>query len=273
MGYHLGVDLGTTFTAAAASDGGNPTMVGPGQPRAADPVGAVFPPRRHTCSSARPPSSAAGRTRPGRSGSSSAASVTRCRSWSAAGRSPRRRSAPGCCAGWSTRRPSSSASRRWTSRSPTRRTGRSSRSTCCARSRCWPTWKRCGPARNPRPRPCNTHPGPGWRPATGSPSTTSAAAPSTSACWRKPTTGFRILGRPEGIEHLGGIDFDEAVFRRVVDQLPPVGIDADSEDDAGADRRVGPVAAGLRGGEGSTVHRRRGRRPGRPAAHPDLGAG
>ncbi len=33
--------------------------------------------------------------------------------------------------------------------------------------------------------------------------------------------GFRVLGRPEGIEHLGGIDFDEAVFRRVIDQLPP----------------------------------------------------
>ena len=49
----------------------------------------------------------------------------------------------------------------------------------------------------------------------------------------KTTDGFRILGRPEGIEHLGGIDFDEAVFRRVVDQLPPGGFDPDSDDDAG----------------------------------------
>ena len=32
-------------------------------------------------------------------------------------------------------------------------------------------------------------------------------------------TGFTILGNPEGIEHLGGIDFDEAVFRHVLGTL------------------------------------------------------
>jgi YVTN family beta-propeller protein len=31
--------------------------------------------------------------------------------------------------------------------------------------------------------------------------------------------GFKILGTPEGIEHLGGIDFDEAVFRQVLESL------------------------------------------------------
>ena len=40
--------------------------------------------------------------------------------------------------------------------------------------------------------------------------------------------GFRVLGRPEGIEHLGGIDFDEAVFRRVIDQLPPDAFESES---------------------------------------------
>ena len=30
MGYHLGVDLGTTFTAAAVMNGGGPTMLGLG---------------------------------------------------------------------------------------------------------------------------------------------------------------------------------------------------------------------------------------------------
>ena len=30
-------------------------------------------------------------------------------------------------------------------------------------------------------------------------------------------TGFRIIGTPEGIEHLGGVDLDETVFRWVRD--------------------------------------------------------
>jgi molecular chaperone DnaK len=49
----------------------------------------------------------------------------------------------------------------------------------------------------------------------------------------KTDIGFRILGRPEGIEHLGGIDFDEALFRRVVEQLPAAALEAESDDDAG----------------------------------------
>jgi molecular chaperone DnaK (HSP70) len=44
----------------------------------------------------------------------------------------------------------------------------------------------------------------------------------------KTADGFEILGKPEGIEHLGGIDFDEAVFQHVrasldsaLDELDP----------------------------------------------------
>jgi len=37
----------------------------------------------------------------------------------------------------------------------------------------------------------------------------------------KTGAGFRILGSPEGIEHLGGVDFDEAVFQHVVAGLGP----------------------------------------------------
>ncbi len=33
--------------------------------------------------------------------------------------------------------------------------------------------------------------------------------------------GFAILGSPEGVEHLGGVDFDEAVFQHVVTALGP----------------------------------------------------
>ena len=36
-----------------------------------------------------------------------------------------------------------------------------------------------------------------------------------AAVLRKTTDGFEILGRPDGIERLGGIDFDEAVFSHV----------------------------------------------------------
>ena len=36
-----------------------------------------------------------------------------------------------------------------------------------------------------------------------------------AAVLRKTESGFEILGKPEGIEHLGGIDFDEAVFAHV----------------------------------------------------------
>jgi actin-like ATPase involved in cell morphogenesis len=40
-----------------------------------------------------------------------------------------------------------------------------------------------------------------------------------AAVLRKTSAGFDLLGRPEGIEHLGGIDFDEAVFHHVIDSL------------------------------------------------------
>ena len=35
----------------------------------------------------------------------------------------------------------------------------------------------------------------------------------------KTETGFRMLGNPEGVEHLGGVDFDEAVLRYVLGAL------------------------------------------------------
>ena len=48
--------------------------------------------------------------------------------------------------------------------------------------------------------------------ATPSPSTTSAAAPSTPPCCASAATAIEILGTPEGIERLGGVDFDEAIL-------------------------------------------------------------
>ena len=44
----------------------------------------------------------------------------------------------------------------------------------------------------------------------------------------KTGSGFEVRGRPEGIEHLGGIDFDEALFQHVAAVLGGVdGLDAD----------------------------------------------
>jgi actin-like ATPase involved in cell morphogenesis len=53
-----------------------------------------------------------------------------------------------------------------------------------------------------------------------------------SAVVRKGGSGFDLLGRPEGIERLGGIDFDQVVFDHVVEAMP----DAFAElDDTNAD--------------------------------------
>jgi actin-like ATPase involved in cell morphogenesis len=43
-------------------------------------------------------------------------------------------------------------------------------------------------------------------------------------------SGFRILGSPDGVEHLGGIDFDEAVFQHVVRQLSDEVTAGDADD-------------------------------------------
>ena len=47
---------------------------------------------------------------------------------------------------------------------------------------------------------------------------------------RKTSTGFEILGRPEGIERLGGIDFDEAVLGHVRRSLDGALDDVDRQD-------------------------------------------
>lgn len=41
---------------------------------------------------------------------------------------------------------------------------------------------------------------------------------------------FALLGTPDGVEHLGGVDFDDAVFGRVVGQLPLTELDPEDPD-------------------------------------------
>jgi molecular chaperone DnaK len=53
-----------------------------------------------------------------------------------------------------------------------------------------------------------------------------------AAVLRKTETGFEILGRPEGIERLGGIDFDAAVFSHVREALGGKLAELDEDDPA-----------------------------------------
>ena len=46
----------------------------------------------------------------------------------------------------------------------------------------------------------------------------------------KQESGFTIIGSPDGVEHLGGMDFDEAVFRHVVGMLADRMTDLDLDD-------------------------------------------
>uniref|UniRef100_UPI00131A4CF9 Hsp70 family protein n=1 Tax=Pseudonocardia dioxanivorans TaxID=240495 RepID=UPI00131A4CF9 len=51
-----------------------------------------------------------------------------------------------------------------------------------------------------------------------------------AAVVRKAASGFGLLGRPEGIERLGGIDFDQAVFDHVVGAMPDAFAELDDSD-------------------------------------------
>jgi Hsp70 protein len=53
-----------------------------------------------------------------------------------------------------------------------------------------------------------------------------------AAVVRRTDDGYEQLGDPQGIEHLGGIDFDEAVFAHVVEQLDGAVADLDPADPA-----------------------------------------
>ncbi|WP_219413876.1 Hsp70 family protein [Pseudonocardia nigra] len=53
-----------------------------------------------------------------------------------------------------------------------------------------------------------------------------------AAVVRKGDAGFGLLGRPEGLERLGGVDFDEAVFEHVREGLPGAFDELDETDPA-----------------------------------------
>jgi molecular chaperone DnaK len=53
-----------------------------------------------------------------------------------------------------------------------------------------------------------------------------------AAVVRKGDTDFRMVGRPEGLERLGGIDFDQAVFEHVLEGMPDAFAELDDTDPA-----------------------------------------
>ena len=75
-------------------------------------------------------------------------------------------------------------------------------------------------------------PATGWPGGDRSPCTTWAAAPSTRRCSPARRGGFGLRGPPEGIEQLGGIDFDEAVLAYVMATLGVDAADLDPSDSA-----------------------------------------
>ena len=126
--------------------------------------------------------------------------------------------------------------------------------TAC-RSRSWPSR---------RPRRCTTRRPSASSRAPRSPCTTSAAARSTPPSSTRTAQGFSLLGRPEGVERLGGIDLDELVFEHVVEGLPEA-FDGLDENDPAVLSAVARRAARVHGGQGGAVRRHRGVHPG---AHP-----
>jgi molecular chaperone DnaK len=53
-----------------------------------------------------------------------------------------------------------------------------------------------------------------------------------AAIVRKGDVDFRLVGRPEGLERLGGIDFDQAVFEHVLEGMPEAFAELDDTDPA-----------------------------------------
>jgi molecular chaperone DnaK len=53
-----------------------------------------------------------------------------------------------------------------------------------------------------------------------------------AAVVRKSDAGFRLVGRPEGLERLGGIDFDQVVFEHVLEGMPDAFAELDDTDPA-----------------------------------------
>ena len=84
--------------------------------------------------------------------------------------------------------------------------------------------------------------------------------------------GSSSSASPEGMERLGGIDFDEALFTRVDDHGPGVSGAVVDPDDPATLAAHRPAARGVPAGQGGAVVRHGRDDPGRPARPPDRDA-
>ena len=262
MTYFLGIDLGTTYTAAAVCRDGRAEIVGA---RATTPqsIPSVVLVRDDGEILVGEAAERAGRAASPTAwpASSSAASATRRRSSSAARRTRADAlhgpaAAPGRRQGRRARgRPPPTASR-----SPTRPTGAPYKQRAA----------RPGDARRPtsatslaltEPEAAAIHYASQERVDAGAVVAVYDLGGGTfdAAVLRKHGDGFEILGEPEGIERLGGIDFDEAVFAHVRATPSAATLDQLDPDDPAVRRGRGPAAPGVRRRQGGAVgrHRRR----------------
>ena len=262
----LGVDLGTTFVAAAIAHGSRVEMFTLGDRTVVDPGRGLPARRRHPRHRRRRGPARGQQPGPGRPG------VQAPPRRPDAGRARRRpatrspRCSARCCTTSSTRvTETEGAPARRASCSPTRPTGGPTGASCSRRSRS--SRALTGAAMVTEPEAAAAHYAASRhldRRRDRSPSTTSAAARSTPPCCASASGGIEILGIPEGIERLGGVDFDEAILSHV--NYSSGG--ALSELDL-SDPQTGIALARLRqdcvAGQGGAVDRHRGDHPGVPA--------
>ena len=235
MTFGLGVDLGTTFTAAAVSRSGRPEMVNLGERSPAIPSVVMI--REDGTSivgdAAAPPGGLPSGARGARGEAAPRRPHPAHPRWRAALGRPDPVASPACRGGRGVARE-----------------GRRPDGIVLTHPANWGPYKRelfdsvprladltavsWSPSRRPPPR--TTRPPRGWPRAPSSPSTTSAAAPSTPPCCASSSDGFEFLGPPEGIEGLGGIDFDEAVFAHVDRSLDGALSELDLDDPPGRRR-------------------------------------
>ena len=156
--------------------------------------------------------------------------------------------------------------RRTTCASPIRPTGARSSATCWARRSSWPGLRGVATSTRTEPEAAAIAYASRDRVAEGDRVAVYDLGGGTfdAAVLVREGAGFRLAGPPEGVEHLGGIDFDEAVFRHVLTALGDDAAELDDTDPATA-TAAGPAAARLRRGQGGAVVQHRHRRPGRPA--------
>ena len=231
MAYALGVDLGTTYTAAATWRDGHAEIAS---------LGSRAPPSRRSCSLREDGTFLVGEAADRRAATEPdrVAREFKRRLGDTTpillGGTPYSAEAlmASCCGGWSTRSREREGGAPDASPSPTRRTGARTRPTCSPGDP--PGRPRATRSRSTEPEAAAVYYASTERVDAGDVVAVYDLGGGTfdAAVLRKTATGSQILGKPEGIERLGGIDFDEAVFAHVQRSLGGALEELDEDDPA-----------------------------------------